>query len=469
MSELVRGTLLNNIEIVDTAEGGKSIGKYNNAVIFINKGVPGDVADVIITRSKRRYFEADIVKWHTYSPHRTDPICKHFGTCGGCKWQHMTYEKQLFFKQKKVSDALTRIAKVPAESIKSIIPASDTFYYRNKLEFTFTDKRWLEKDEMADNALTPKMLTGLGFHIPEMFSKVLNIDTCYLQAEPSDKIRLAVRQFTLQNNYSYFNLKEQHGFMRNLIIRTSTLGEIMVIVVFYENDSEKIEALLKHLSKGFPEITSLMYVVNPKRNDTINDLEVALYNGKDHLTEKLGDMVFKIGPKSFFQTNSRQAYVLYSKVKEMAALNGHETVYDLYTGTGTLAVFLSPFAHKVVGIEYIEQAVENARENSTLNSRENIVFVAGIMEKILDDNFTELHEKPQVVITDPPRSGMHPKVIEQLLKIAPERIVYVSCNPATQARDIALLTPDYKVTEIQPVDMFPHTEHVENVALLVKV
>lgn len=466
MSKLKWGDCLENVVMTDIAEGGKALGKTAGMVVFVKGAIPGDEADVRITKVKRRYAEAEVLSFIKQSDFRTEPMCKHFGVCGGCKWQHMAYTEQLRFKQKQVEDNLVRIGKVKINEILNIIPSEELYNYRNKLEYTFSHKRWLTSEEMKSEDNNMLNMNALGFHIPGMFSKVLPIDTCYLQKEPSNAIRLAVRDFTLKHEYPYFDLKEQVGLMRNLIIRNSNTGGLMVIVVFHYRDDEKIIALLDHLLEQFPEITSLMYVINEKRNDTIGDLDVVLYKGDDFLTEQMENLSFRIGPKSFFQTNSLQALTLYRIVREFAALKGTEVVYDLYTGTGTIAMFLAQNAAKVVGVEYVEQAVENARANSILNHLNNTVFEAGIMEKILNDTFIEKHGRPDVVITDPPRSGMHPAVVEQLLQMAAPRIVYVSCNPATQARDLALLSAKYEVIKIQPVDMFPHTEHVENVALL---
>ncbi len=468
MQKLKRGDIFKNVEIVDIASGGKAVGKVDNIVIFVNEAVPGDIVDVIIVSVKRRYYEGNVVSYLQHSAKKTEARCSHFGICGGCKWQNLDYAEQLKFKQKQVIDNLTRIGKIAINSIEEIIPSENIYYYRNKLEYTFTNKRWLTKAEFNAAPETPVNMNGLGFHIPGMFSKVLDIDECFLQPSPSNDIRLAVKKFAINNAYTFFDLKEQTGLLRNIIIRTSTQNELMVIVVFHNNDKEKINALMQHLAEQFAEITSLMYVVNDKRNDTISDLEIITYKGKDHLIEKMDDLFFRIGPKSFFQTNSKQAYKLYNVVKDFASLTGKETVYDLYTGTGTIAIFLSPAARSVIGIDNIEQAIENAKENSAFNHQENTYFVSGIMEKILDNDFIESNGKPDVVITDPPRSGMHPKVVEQLMQIEPAKIVYVSCNPSTQARDIALMSDKYEVAKVQAVDMFPHTEHVESVALLVR-
>jgi len=468
MQKLKYGDTLSNVEIIDIAEGGKCVGKSDNTVVFVKNTVPGDVVDISIIKTKRRYYEGVITQFLSFSPHRTEAKCLHFGVCGGCKWQHLKYEEQLKFKQKLVKDNFERIAKVDVQNMEAIIPSESIYYYRNKLEFTFSDKRWLTNDEFKNTSENNHELRGLGFHIPGQYNKVLNVDSCYLQASPSNQIRLAVKEYTVANNYSYYNIKEQTGLMRNLIVRTSNQNEVMVIVVFGQNEKEKIDALLNHISDVIPQITALMYVVNTKANDTISDLDVVLYKGKDYITEKMDNIIYKVGPKSFFQTNSEQAYTLYKTVKELAALKGNETVYDLYTGTGSIAIFVAPYAKKVIGIDYIEQAIENANENSRLNGLDNTMFTWGIIEKVLDDAFAVKHGQPDVVITDPPRSGMHPNVITQILKLAPQKIVYISCNPSTQARDVALLNESYEVSLIQPVDMFPHTEHVENVVLLLR-
>ena len=467
MNKFSRGDIIAELPIIDIGEAAKGIGKVDNAVIFVNGAVPGDLLDVRITKTKRRYFEAVIVRFIKKSEHRTIPACKHFGLCGGCKWQNMNYTQQLVYKKKHVCDNLSRIGKVNPDKIKNILASEKIYYYRNKLEFTFTNKKWLLPEEMTVPE-SIKHTNGLGFHIPGMFSKVLDIEECLLQSELSNKIRNSVRQFALVNDYTFFDLKEQQGLLRNLIIRTSSLNELMLIVVFHENDNEKIIAMMQHLDSTFPEISSLLYVINPKRNDTISDLDVIVFKGKDHIIEKMDNSIFRISAKSFFQTNTKQANILYRKVVEMAALTGKECVYDLYTGTGTLAIFISPFSSKVIGIDCIEQAIENAKENASLNHKTNCFFVAGTIEKIFNKNFTDENGVPDVVITDPPRSGMHPHVIKQLLEIEPQRIVYVSCNPATQARDIALLSEKYEVRDVQPLDMFPHTEHIENICLLVK-
>ncbi|MCL1943467.1 MAG: 23S rRNA (uracil(1939)-C(5))-methyltransferase RlmD [Candidatus Azobacteroides sp.] len=456
-----------DITITDVAAEGKAIAKINDLVVFIPYAVPGDIVDIQIYRKKNRYAEGRVIRFKSYSDLRETPFCEHFGICGGCKWQNLPYKEQLRYKQKQVADNLLRIGKIDIPEISPILGSEKTRYYRNKLEFTFSDKRWLTENEVQSGEPVANR-NALGFHIPGMFDKVLDIRECLLQDDISNQIRSAVKDFCLKNNYSFFNLREQHGLMRNLIIRTSTTGEIMLIVVFFENDREKIEALLRHISEQFPQITSLIYIVNPKANDTITDREVIVYKGKDCIYEEMEGLRFKIGPKSFYQTNSEQAYHLYKTVRDFAGLTGNELVYDLYTGTGTIANFIAHRAKKVIGIEYVPEAVEDAKENSDLNGITNTVFFAGDMKDILNQEFMNQYGRPDVIITDPPRAGMHDDVIQAILFAAPRRIVYVSCNPATQARDLNLLNEAYQVTAVQPVDMFPHTHHVENVVQLKK-
>ncbi|MCC8154925.1 MAG: 23S rRNA (uracil(1939)-C(5))-methyltransferase RlmD, partial [Tannerellaceae bacterium] len=397
---------------------------------------------------------------------RSIPVCEHFGICGGCKWQHLPYEEQLKNKHKQVIDNLTRIGKIEMEEILPILGSEKTVFYRNKLEYTFSNKRWLTEEQVKSGESFDNM-DGLGFHIPGMFDKVLDIHKCWLQDDINNRIRLAIKDYCLTHEgYPFFDLRNQEGFMRTLIIRTSSTGELMVIVVFYQEDPEKREALLGYIADNFPEITSLLYVINGKRNDTITDQDVLVYKGKDHMMEEMEGIQFKVGPKSFYQTNSEQAYNLYKITRDFAGLSGNELVYDLYTGTGTIANFISRHARQVVGIEYVPEAIEDAKVNSSINGIENTLFYAGDMKDILNTAFIEEHGRPDVIITDPPRAGMHDDVIKAILFAAPQRIVYVSCNPATQARDLSLLDEQYKVKKVQPVDMFPHTHHVENVVLL---
>jgi len=457
--------VLENIEIIDLAAEGKAIAKVNEKVLFVTQAIPGDVVDVQITNKRKSFLEGFPVKFHRYSPDRVEAFCAHFGVCGGCKWQQLPYHKQLAFKQQQVIDNLQRIGKVDLPTIEPILASEDSTYYRNKLEYTFSAIRWLKKEEM-NIADENKDLRGLGFHIPKMFDKVIDIEHCYLQSSPSNEIRLAVRKFAIQNNFSFYHSRQQQGFMRNLIVRTSTTGETMVIVVFGHQDTEKQTALLQHIQSNFPQLTSLLYIINTKLNDTVFDLKVNLWHGKDHIFEQMEGLRFKIGAKSFFQTNTKQAYNLYKVARKFAALTGSETVYDLYTGTGTIANFVAAQSSKVIGIEYVQEAIDDAVENAKINEIENTHFFAGDMKDLLTPEFFALHGTPDVIITDPPRAGMHPKVVETMLNANAPKIVYVSCNPATQARDIQLLSSKYKVTALQPVDMFPHTHHVENVALL---
>jgi 23S rRNA (uracil1939-C5)-methyltransferase len=457
--------LLERVVISDIAAEGKALGKVNDTVVFVPLAAPGDVVDVQVTKKRKRYYEGRPVRFHHLSDIRTEPFCSHFGTCGGCKWQHIPYNEQLKFKQREVWNNLKRIGKVELPEISPILPSPEERFYRNKLEFTFSNRRWLSPEEMeSDEIISNK--NGLGFHIPGMFDKVIDIEDCHLQASPSNEVRLAVRSFALKNNWPFFDLKAQEGFLRTLIIRTSSTGESMVIVVFYHDDKNKRELLFEHLIKKFPDVTSWMYVINEKANDTITDLKVHLFSGRDHIFEEMEGLKFKIGPKSFYQTNSLQAYNLYKVARGFAGLTGNETVYDLYTGTGTIANFIAHKARKVIGIEYIPEAIQNAEENSELNGISNTRFLAGDMKDLLTHDLFEKEGFPDVLITDPPRAGMHEDVVRTILNAAPEKVVYVSCNSATQARDINLLDARYKVSALQPVDMFPHTHHVENVALL---
>lgn len=456
---------LNNIQVVDIAEEGKGVGKSDDLVIFIDKAVPGDVVDVELMRRKKKFFEGRIHNLVTASEHRTEPFCEHFGVCGGCKWQHLNYDAQLQFKQKSVSDALQRLAKVDVAGIEPILGSKESRYYRNKLEYTFSDKRWLTDEDMKENPEGREM-NALGYHIPGRFDKILDINHCYLQADPSNEIRNKVREYALKNQLSFYNLKNHEGALRNLIIRTASTGELMLIVVFAYADKEQISAMMQYLADEFPAINSLLYIINQKRNDTIFDQDIHVFKGEDHIFENMDGLKFKIGPKSFYQTNSEQAFELYKITREFAEFKGDELVYDLYTGAGTIANFVAGKVKKVVGIEYVPTAIEDAKINSQINGIDNTIFFAGDMKDILNSEFIQTHGKPDVVITDPPRAGMHQDVVERLLEMEAEKIVYVSCNAATQARDIALLKEKYEIVRIRPVDMFPHTQHVENVVLL---
>lgn len=457
--------ILENVEIIDVAAEGKSIAKVDGMTVFVPFVVPGDVVDIQLTRKRSSFAEGRVVRFTKQSENRIEPFCEYFGTCGGCKWQMLPYEEQIRFKQKQVVDNLTRIGKVELPEISPILGAPDTKFYRNKLEFTFSNKRWLTESEISSDREFTQM-NGLGFHIPGMFDKVLDIEKCWLMDDLSNRIRNSVREFCLRNDFSFFDIRNQNGLLRTMIVRNSSIGEWMVIISFYDDDEEKREKLLNHIADSFPQITSLQYVVNQKGNDTIGDLDVIVWKGEDCIYEEMEGLRFKIGPKSFYQTNSKQAYHLYQVAREFAGLTGTELVYDLYTGTGTIANFVAHDAKRVIGIEYVEEAIEDAKVNAQINNIGNTFFFAGDMKDILDEEFIAEHGRPEVIITDPPRAGMHDDVVKTILFADPLRIVYVSCNPATQARDLNLLDPKYRVTRVQPVDMFPHTHHVENVVLL---
>jgi 23S rRNA (uracil1939-C5)-methyltransferase len=460
-----RNQIFENVQIIDASSEGNSVARVNDLVIFVKGAVPGDNVNIMITREHRRHLEAKIIHINKSSEFRTSPPCEHFGICGGCKWQNMDYKQQLTYKQKQVFDAFTRIGKLEFTEISPIIPSQKIYNYRNKMEFAFSSKMWLT-DEQIKSAENFPNRNALGFHLPGMFDKILDINKCYLQESPSNEIRNFVKEFCEKNNYSFFDTKEQHGIMRSLIIRNSSIGELMVIVMFHEDDYAKREHLLSELKNNFPQISSLMYIINTKRNDSYGDLDVHLYYGKDHMMEEMEGLKFKVGPKSFYQTNSAQAYELYKVTRTFANLKGHELVYDLYTGTGTIANFIANQAKQVIGIEYVEAAIEDAKVNSEINGIKNTLFYAGDMKDILSQDFIKKNGKPDVVITDPPRAGMHENVVQRLLEMESPKIVYVSCNAATQARDLKLLSEKYTITKIQPVDMFPQTHHVENVALL---
>ncbi|MBD8388093.1 23S rRNA (uracil(1939)-C(5))-methyltransferase RlmD [Dysgonomonas sp. BGC7] len=461
--------LIENVEIIDIAAEGKAIAKVDDLVVFIPYVVPGDIIDLQITRKKNKYAEGKPTRFISYSPDRAEAFCEHFGICGGCKWQILPYQEQLKFKQKQVIDNLTRIGKIELPEIQPILGSEKTEFYRNKLEFTFSNKKWLTLEQLNEGVNFEDMnMNALGFHIPGCFDKVLDINKCWLQDDISNQIRNFIREYCFKKDYTFFDLRNRGGLMRNIIIRTSTTGELMLIVVFYENEREQREDLLTTIADAFPQITSLLYIVNEKANDTITDQTVVTWKGNDFIYEQMEGLKFKIGPKSFYQTNSEQASNLYKVTRDFAELTGNELVYDLYTGTGTIANFVSSQAQKVIGIEYVEDAIEDAKFNSKNNGINNTLFYAGDMKDILTQDFINEHGRPDVVITDPPRAGMHDDVIESILFAEPKRIVYVSCNPATQARDLSLLDEKYKVEKVQPVDMFPHTHHVENVVLLIK-
>ncbi len=460
--------VLENIEITDVAAEGKAIAKVDNLVVFVPYVVPGDVVDLQIRRKKHSYAEAEAVRFHKLSPKRTEPFCKHFGVCGGCKWQCLPYEEQLYYKQKQVVDNLTRIGKVALPEVSPILGSKHTKQYRNKLEFGFSNKRWLTTEEVASGKEFDVM-DAVGFHIPGAFDKILDIEECHLMDDVNNRLRNGIRQYALNKGLTFYDIRGGHGLLRNMMIRTSATGEIMLLLQFcIRTDEEQAEAegVLQYVSQTFPEVTSLLWVNNLKCNDTIGDLDIHTYAGTDFIYETMETLRFKVGPKSFYQTNTEQAYELYKVARNFAGLTGNELVYDLYTGTGTIANFVAHQARQVVGIEYVPEAIEDAKENSRINGIGNTLFYAGDMKDILNEDFIGQHGRPDVIITDPPRAGMHTDVVNTILFAAPKRIVYVSCNPATQARDLQLLDKDYVVVAVQPVDMFPQTHHVENVVLL---
>lgn len=465
MSKANKPKFFENVQIIDIAEEGKGVGKADDFVLFIDKAVPGDIADVQVYRSKKNFGEGKITELKQASEYRTTPFCEHFGTCGGCKWQHMTYEAQLKFKQKSVVDALSRLAKIDVDGIMPIVPSPADRYYRNKLEYTFSNKRWLYDGENKEDGTLN--MNALGFHIPGRFDKILDVNHCYLQAEPSNSLRNEIRDFTIQQGYTYYDLRNHSGMLRNLVVRTSSTGEIMVIVVFAYVEQSEIDNLMSHIDARFPEITSLLYIVNQKKNDTIFDQDVVAFKGPEYIHEEMNGIKFRIGPKSFYQTNSVQALRLYEITRDFAGFKGDELVYDLYTGAGTIANFVAGHVREVVGVEYVPTAIEDAKVNSAINNITNTKFYAGDMKDVLVVDFVAEHGKPDVIITDPPRAGMHPDVVARLMEIEAPKIVYVSCNAATQARDLLVLKEKYDTVKIQPVDMFPHTQHVENVVLLV--
>jgi 23S rRNA (uracil1939-C5)-methyltransferase len=451
--------------VQDYAAEGKSLAKVEGKVIFIEGVVPGDVVDVQLSKSKKDWAEGRPMHFHSYSADRVQPFCSHFGVCGGCQWQMLPYEKQLEFKQRQVRDNLQRIGKVALPEMLPILGAAETKFYRNKMEYTFGNKRYLKKEELNDPTISSEQDVA-GFHVRGMFDKLVDVETCYLQAEPTNGIRLAIKEFAKKNGYSFYDIRNHVGFLRTMQVRLCETGELMVNIVVAENDEEKIKPLLDHVLQLFPQITTLLYTINTKKNDSLNDLEPIAYHGKGYVIEKLEQFQFKIGPKSFFQTNTKQGERLYQVTRDFAELTGNETVYDLYCGTGSIGIFVSDKAKKIIGVEMIEAAIDDAKENAQLNNLSSTAFFAGDVIDICNDDFFEAHGKPDVIITDPPRAGMHEKLVRKILDMAAPTVVYVSCNPATQARDLALLDEKYMVTKIQPVDMFPHTLHIENVVQL---
>lgn len=458
--------VFHQIKVLDAGAKGVSVAKApDGKVVFIPNVVPGDVVDVQTFKKRKAYYEGKAVKFHELSEHRVDPICEHFGVCGGCKWQNMNYDQQLFYKHNEVKNHLQRIGKIELPDFEPILGSEKKFFYRNKMEFSFSNSRWLTEAEIgSDEDLGNR--NALGFHIPKMWDKILDIKKCHLQEDPSNAIRNEIRDFANANNLTFFNPREHSGLLRTVMLRTASTGEIMLLIQFFEDDKANRELLLDHMYAKFPQITSLQYVVNNKANDTLYDQDIKLYKGRDYILEEMEGLKFSINAKSFYQTNSDQAYELYKITRDFAGLTGNQTVYDLYTGTGTIAQFVSKKAKKVIGVESVPDAIKDAKANAERNNITNCEFFVGDMKVVFNDAFIAQHGQPDVIITDPPRDGMHKDVIEQILKIAPEKVVYVSCNSATQARDLALMDEKYKVTKVRPVDMFPQTHHVENVVLL---
>ncbi|HPW78417.1 MAG TPA: 23S rRNA (uracil(1939)-C(5))-methyltransferase RlmD [Bacteroidales bacterium] len=466
--------ILENVRIETVVAGGNALAHINGKALFVPLAVPGDIVNVVLTRKKKSYMEGYILEMVTPSSMRLEPFCSHFGDCGGCVWQPIPYDKQLEFKQQQVIDQLTRIGKLDLHPLHPIMGSEKTVRYRNKLEFTFSNSRWVPFEEFRQEESVPSM-PALGFHVRGRFDKVLDIRTCHLQEEPSNAIRLAVRDYAIEKGLSFFDLRQQTGFLRTLMIRTTLTSQVMVVVVFAHDNPDAGEddaarkTLLDHLKRTFPQITSLHYVINTKRNDSLSDREVIHYAGKPYIVEQMEDLQFRIGPKSFYQTNSLQALRMYQKIRKFADLQGDETVYDLYTGTGTIALFLARYCRRVTGIEYVSEAIDDARKNAAVNKVENVRFFTGDIKDVLTTDFIAAEGHPRVVVLDPPRAGVHEKVLKVLLETAPEKIIYVSCNPATQARDLAMFQPAYRITHVQPVDMFPHTHHVENIVVAEKV
>ena len=459
--------VLRGVTITDIGSEGNAIARVDEMVVFVPGMIPGDVVDIRVTRKKKRYMEGVVTALITPSPDRTEVRCIHFGVCGGCRWQHLPYEKQLYYKAKQVNDNLTRISHASIPTPEPILGSEKQYLYRNKLEFTFSDRRWMTREEIASGTEIGYE-PALGFHIPGIFDKILDITECHLQAEPSNAIRNRIRDYTLSKNLRYYSIRQHEGFLRNIIVRTASSGEVMIIVILAREDREEMLPLLDFIKTEFPEISSLYYIINSKHNDSLADQTPVHYYGSEFITEVMDGFRFRVGPKSFYQTNSRQAARLYNVARSFASLTGSEIVYDLYTGTGTIACFVAPYAEKVIGIEYIEEAVADARINAVENNISNTTFLAGDMKDVLTDDFMEVNGRPDVIITDPPRAGMHEDVVSAILRSGAKRIVYVSCNPATQARDIGLLSAGYDVVKVQPVDMFPQTFHVENVVMMEK-
>lgn len=458
--------IFENVEIIDAGARGKSVAKApDGRVIFLTNTVPGDVVDIRTGKKRKAYYEGTAINFHKYSDKRTEPVCQHFEHCGGCKWQHMKYEDQLAYKEKEVLNNLTRIGHLDLPEVTPILGCEQTYFYRNKMEYSFSNARWLTLEEINSNEEIDNR-NACGFHISGMWDKILDIEKCHLQEDPSNDIRNFIKNYGIENGLEFYNPRDQKGFLRTIMLRISSTGEIMVVIQFFEENVEKREGLLNALMNEFPQITSLQYVINSKGNDTLYDQDIKLFHGRDHIFEEMEGLKFKIGPKSFYQTNSAQAYELYKITRDFADLSGNELVYDFYTGTGTIAQFVAKKAKKVIGVEAVPEAIEDAKLNAKHNKIDNVEFLAGDMKDVFNDAFIAKHGRPDVIITDPPRDGMHKNVVGKILEIAPKRIVYVSCNSATQARDLALMKDQYKIIKTQAVDMFPQTHHVENVVLL---
>tara|TARA_B100000902_G_scaffold399608_1_gene471325 strand:+ start:21566 stop:22978 length:1413 start_codon:yes stop_codon:yes gene_type:complete len=462
-----KNILLKNIEIIDIANKGKSIAKYNDRIILVNGGVPGDICDIKIFKKRRKYWEGRIDFVYVKSKRRTESKCEHFGECGGCKWQNMNYESQLEFKEKEVINNLKRIGKIDDIEHKKIIGCEEKYFYRNKMEFSFSNNRWITQKEVITN-LKFDNRNALGFHVPGMYDKVIDINNCLLQKNPSNEIRNSINKFANENKLTFFDIKEKKGLLRNLLIRTSSTKDLMVVVQFFENDKNKIISIMNHIKLSFPEITSLIYIINEKANNSIYDQELIYYSGKQYITEEIDGLKFRIGAKTFFQTNSLQTKLLYRQIKKLSKIKSTDLVYDLYTGTGTIAQYISKKAKRVVGIDSVDEGIKSAFLNAELNKITNCNFFTGDMKDIFTEKFIKINGKPNIIITDPPRDGMHKKVIQQIININPEKIIYVSCNSSTQARDIFLLKSLYNITCIQPIDMFPQTHHTENIVVLEK-
>ncbi|MDO4229921.1 MAG: 23S rRNA (uracil(1939)-C(5))-methyltransferase RlmD [Capnocytophaga sp.] len=466
MGKKNKNIVFEKIEVIDAGAKGKGVAKApDGRVIFLSDAIPGDIVDVQTTKKRTAYYEGFVTKFHKQSDKRVTPICSHFGYCGGCKWQNMSYPNQLYYKQKEVENNLKRLGRIELPPSYAILGSEDTFFYRNKMEFSFSDTRWLTPEEI-NNATEIDNRNGLGFHISGAWDKILDIETCYLQEDPSNEIRLAIKQFALDNGMEFYSPRNQTGFLRSMMIRISSTGEIMLVIQFFKENKSQRELLLDFIATKFPQITSLQYIINGKPNDSIYDQEIICYKGSDCIYEEMEGLRFKINAKSFYQTNSKQAYELYKVVRDFAGLTGNELVYDLYTGTGTIAQFVAQKAQKVVGVEAVPEAINDARNNALYNKINNVTFYVGDMKNVFNQEFIKQNGMPDLIITDPPRDGMHKDVVQQILNIAPPKVVYVSCNSATQARDLALMDAMYKVTKVQPVDMFPQTHHVENVVLL---